>query len=138
MLLLGIELPRDLTNKDDEHVAAGLGYLVHLLVLLSKYLEIPLRYQLVYQASRSMIRDPVSAGNNAINNNSTNTVTNGLVLPLYRKNVEKDRFDRGLVWLQRDIEQILATKGLVYDFKREMLYNVHQLFMCEMCPKLAT
>ena len=85
-----------------------------------------------------MIRDPVSAGSNITANNSTSTVTNGLVLPLYRKNVEKDRFDRGLVWLQRDIEQILATKGLVYDYKREMLYNVHQLFICEMCPKLAT
>lgn len=26
--------------KDDEHVAAGLGYVVHMLVLLSKYLEV--------------------------------------------------------------------------------------------------
>ena len=36
----GIELPRDLSAKDDDQLAAALGYIVHLMLLLSKYLEV--------------------------------------------------------------------------------------------------
>ena len=133
-IILGVELPRDLYSKEEEYIAAGLGYLVHLLMLLSKYLEIPLRYQLIYQGSRSMIRDPVSSSNVP----GTMTASGGLVLPLYRRNVDRERFERGLVWLQRDVEQILACRGLNYDHKRDMLCNLQQLFVCEICPKLAT
>jgi hypothetical protein len=37
-----IELPNDLiaTVKDDDVVASGLGYVVHLLLLCSKYLDV--------------------------------------------------------------------------------------------------
>ena len=40
----GLELPSDLSSVDDDHVSSALGYVAHLLVLLSKYLELPLRY----------------------------------------------------------------------------------------------
>ena len=40
IVIRGIDLPKDLYSKDEEHVAAGLGYVVHLLLLLSKYLEV--------------------------------------------------------------------------------------------------
>ena len=131
----GVELPRDLSQKDDEAVAAGLGYVVHLLILLSKYLEVPLRYQLIYQASRSMIRDPISSGGLP---SSTSISGGGLVLPLYRRNVDRDRFERALIWLQRDVEQLLACRGLGFDTKKDMLGNLQQLFVCDMCPRLAT
>lgn len=123
----GIELPTDLTaNKDDEQVAAALGYVVHLTLLASKYLEVPLRYQMLFMGSRSFIRDPVLGS------------TSG-TLPLFRRNVEKERFDRAVSWLRRDIEQLLQTRGVLYDHTKEsnILYNLHQLFFCEMCPKLA-
>ena len=42
--------------------------------------QIPLRYQLLFMASRSFIRDPV--------------VGNGTTLPLFRRGTERDRFDR--------------------------------------------
>lgn len=54
-----LELPADLNMRDDEHISSALGYVVHLVLLLSKYLEVPLRYRLIYNASRSMIKDPV-------------------------------------------------------------------------------
>ncbi len=98
--------------------------------IVSVYWKIPLRYQLVFQASRSMIRDPVTGGA------SSSSANGGLVLPLYRKNVDRDRFERALVWLQRDIEQLLSSRGVAYDLKKDMLCNLHQLFVCEMCPKL--
>lgn len=44
----GIELPRDLSLKDDDQLAAALGYVVHLMLLLSKYLEVrKLDYNLI-------------------------------------------------------------------------------------------
>ena len=36
----GVEIPYDFQSKDDELLAAGLGYIVHLLLLISKYLEV--------------------------------------------------------------------------------------------------
>jgi len=38
----GVELPYDLnsTSKDDEHVSSALGYVAHLVFMLSKYLQV--------------------------------------------------------------------------------------------------
>ena len=58
-------------------------------------------------------------------------------MPLFRRNVDKDRYERGILWLKRDIEQILLCRGLTYETNKDILYNIHQLFLCEMCPKLA-
>ena len=112
--------------KDDEHVSAALGYVVHLTLLASKYLEVPLRYQMLFMGSRSFIRDPVLGAT-------------GGTLPLFRRNVEKERFDRAVAWLRRDVEQLLQTRGVLYEHGRDsnILYNLHQLFFCEMCPRLA-
>jgi hypothetical protein len=70
-----------------------------------------------------MIRDPLqgSAG----------------TLPLFRRNVEKERFDRAVSWLRKDIEQLLSSRGVNYESNKDILCNLHQLFQCEMCPKLA-
>eukprot|EP01035_Chromulina_nebulosa_P017769 gene17769-23371_t len=120
----GIELPYDLINqRDDEQLSSGLGYIVHLLLLASKYLEIPLRYQLFYYASRSMIRDPITGI--------------GQALPLYRKNNDRERFERAVIWLKKDIEQLLSSRGLNYDSKKDMLFNINQLFACQLCQGMA-
>eukprot|EP00968_Pinguiococcus_pyrenoidosus_P015575 scaffold1439_cov282-Pinguiococcus_pyrenoidosus.AAC.11 len=61
----GLELPKDLSGKDDEHISSALGYAAHLVLMLSKYLAVPLRYQILYYSSRSAIRDEVRDGANA-------------------------------------------------------------------------
>lgn len=48
----GLELPTDLYSIDDERVSSALGYTAHLVCMLAKYLKVPLRYQLIYNASR--------------------------------------------------------------------------------------
>ncbi len=73
--------------------------------------------------SRSFIRDPVTS--------------NGTTLPLFRRNVEKDRFDRAVQWLRRAVEQLLMARGVPYEPTQNLLLNVHALFQCEMCPKLS-
>lgn len=48
----GLELPADLYSMDDERISSALGYTAHLVCMLAKYLQIPLRYQVIYNASR--------------------------------------------------------------------------------------
>jgi hypothetical protein len=105
-------------------VSTALGYVVHLLLLTSKYLEVPLRYTLMYHASRSFVKDPVY--------NSGNTT-----LPLFRKGNEREKFERAIQWLKKDIEQLLQSKGLPYDPAKDILYNIKQFFECKLCNSLA-
>jgi Vacuolar sorting 38 and autophagy-related subunit 14 len=58
-LIRGLENPRDPLSGavPDDVLAAALGYLCHTVMLLSKYLDIPLRYRLSYNSSRSHIHD---------------------------------------------------------------------------------
>lgn len=63
--------------------------------------------------------------------------TNGTI-PLYRRNVEKERFERALLWLRKDVEQLLLSRGIPFDPALDVLANLHQLFACELCPRLAT
>jgi len=122
----GLEFPPlDCPARDDEHLATVLGYIVHVVLLLSKYQQISLRYQLLYYSSRSMVRDPTASG-------STNQN-----LPLYRTNTEPERFRKAVLWLAKDIEQILMIKGQTYDRRKDMLFNLHQIFLSEMIPQFS-
>jgi hypothetical protein len=132
----GIELHLDST-RDDEVVSTGLGYVVHLLLLVSKYLEVPLRYQLLFYASRSMIRDPIAT---TVPHNTaavSSAAQAGVTLPLYRRGNERERFEQALQWLRADVEQLLQTRGVPYVPRQSLLYNINQLFNCELCPTVA-
>ena len=120
----GIEFqsPFEGSQRDDEQISTVLGYIVHLSLLVSKYLEIPLRYQLLFFASRSIIRDPVQKDPKEQN------------LPLYRKDVEPERFRRAMQWLTRDVEQLLAARDVAYAPNKDLLYNLSRLFRSEMDP----
>mmetsp|Transcript_17075 Transcript_17075/g.28515 ORF Transcript_17075/g.28515 Transcript_17075/m.28515 type:complete len:512 (-) Transcript_17075:159-1694(-) len=120
----GVELPMVIDNslKDDEQISTALGYIVHILLLTSKYLQVSLRYDVIYSSSRSMIRDAV--------------LGRGSTLPLFKRGVERERFDRALIWLQKNIEQLMDSMGYKYSRKFSMLYNLSHLFDCEICPKL--
>ena len=81
----GLDLPYNYEAKDDEVVSSALGYVTHLMLMLSKYLQIPLRYQLVYSASRSAVRDRVAPGRDTPSPTSN-------IYPLYRRGVDNARF----------------------------------------------
>ncbi|KAJ3318068.1 hypothetical protein HDV06_000835 [Boothiomyces sp. JEL0866] len=49
-----------LSKGTKEGIAMGLGYLAHLVVMISVYLNIPLRYPITIKSSRSSIHDPIS------------------------------------------------------------------------------
>lgn len=58
-------------------------------------------------------------------------------LPLFRRGSERERFDRAIVWLKKDIEQLLQVRGHSYDPNREILGNLQLLFSCEACNSMA-
>jgi hypothetical protein len=93
--------------------------------MLSKYWEVPLRYQLLYHGSRCLVRDLAAS--------STATI-----YPLFRHYNDKDRFEKGISWLRVDLEQLLQTRGLIFDNGRSLLANLVQLQQaCDICPSLA-
>ena len=118
--------PFDGPAKDDEQLATVLGYISHVIVLLAKYQQINLRYQLLYYSSRSMIRDPTANGGSIHQN-----------MPLYRTNAEPEKFRKAIFWLEKNVEQILLTKGLNYDSSKNMLQNLHLLFRNELIPQFS-
>lgn len=66
-----------------------------------------------------------------------NAVGRGGALPLFKRGVERDRFDRALLWLQKDIEQLMMIRnGTAYDKRKSMLANLKQIFACEECLKM--
>jgi hypothetical protein len=130
----GAELPADChsaaVQRDDEQIATALGYAVHLLLLISKYFDIPLRYQLIFCASRSLIADTNPP-------TPLTTAVAPVLMPLFKRGVERERFDCAVAWLKKDVQQILLTRGLEYEHKRELLYNLDKFFTCRLCQKLA-
>merc|ERR1712079_461707 len=87
----GIHLPHDMhsltTAASDEIISAGLGFVCHVVSLCSKYLSIPLRYRVIFNSSRSAVRDDDFD-----------------VFPLFKERVvEKEQFDRAVVLLHRNI-----------------------------------
>ncbi len=59
---------------------------------------------------------------------------NSIVYPLYRKTTEKEKFDKALIYLTKDIEQLLISVGLNYEPKKHFLENLNNFFLQHMWP----
>ncbi len=85
------------TNSDgDEQSSTALGYCGHLVLMLSKYLGVPLRYRIIYRSSRSDICDDV--------------VQAASQFPLYLKGSDERRFQCGCILLNKNIEHMLNVR----------------------------
>lgn len=62
--------------------------------------------------SRSLVRDY-----------GTNTT-----VPLFRRNMEKERFERAVMWLKADVEQIMTYLGIFVDRTKSLPYQLRLLF----------
>ncbi|XP_031428054.1 UV radiation resistance-associated gene protein isoform X2 [Clupea harengus] len=96
-VICGVKLPNseDFQAKDDGSVAVALGYTAHLVLMVSCFLQIPLRYPLIHKGSRSSIRD---------------TITDKLTekereFPLYPRG-ERFQFEYGVYLLNKNIAQV--------------------------------
>jgi hypothetical protein len=91
----------DMASYEEEAISTALGFTCHYLLLFSKYLEVPLRYTIVLQGSRCLVRDDASGA--------------PAEFPLYWKGVEMYKFDIGIVLLRRNIVQLLLSENIFVD-----------------------
>lgn len=97
----GLKLPTtQLTAYDEEQISTALGYVAHFVLLLSKYLNIPLRYRIIYRGSRSTICDDTASYTQ---------------FPLYFKSVEDKRFELAFFFLNKNIEHVTTNNNNKYN-----------------------
>uniref|UniRef100_A0A8C6LDE5 UV radiation resistance associated n=1 Tax=Nothobranchius furzeri TaxID=105023 RepID=A0A8C6LDE5_NOTFU len=96
-VICGVKLPNsdDFQARDDGSVAVALGYTAHLVLMISCFLQMPLRYPLIHKGSRSSIKD---------------TITDRLTekereFPLYSRG-ERFHFEYGVYLLNKNIAQV--------------------------------
>ncbi|KAF0700449.1 Aste57867_9033 [Aphanomyces stellatus] len=109
----------DIANgKDEELLSTALGYIAHFVFLLAKYLNVNLRYAIVHLSSRSYMRDDVNDPHGEY--------------PLYRRGVDKERFEKAFLFLKKDVEQLLSARGLDPGQQGQLLMRLTSLVESEM------
>lgn len=99
-------------NGCEEEVSSALGNCCHLLSLMSRYLDVPLRYQMEVMGSRSSIYDD----------------TRTMKFPLYLKGADPDRFTNALFFINKNVEQILDSVGIKPDNLLRTLSNLRLVY----------
>lgn len=114
-VICGVKLPNseDFQAKDDGSVTVALGYTAHLVLMISFFLQIPLRYPIIHKGSRSSIKD---------------TITDKLTekereFPLYPRG-ERFQFEYGVYLLNKNIAQLRYQHGLSTPDLRQTLPNL--------------
>jgi hypothetical protein len=106
-------------DADADTTSAALGYVAHMVVMLSLYLAVILPYPISPHGSTSTISDPL-----AMNNSKE---TNTCLYPLYMKGVVRYRFEYGVFLLNKDIEMLSNALGLRPIDMRQTLPNLKYL-----------
>ena len=103
-VIANLPLPKDIHSQSvtDEQISTALGFTCHALSLTSKYLAIPLRYQMVCKFSRSAIFS--DQGTRA-------------VYPLFRERgvIDRQQLDYGVLLLERNIQCLFNTRNLSFN-----------------------
>uniref|UniRef100_A0A3B4H8A1 UV radiation resistance associated n=1 Tax=Pundamilia nyererei TaxID=303518 RepID=A0A3B4H8A1_9CICH len=114
-VICGVKLPNseDFQAKDDGSIAVALGYTAHLVLMISCFLQIPLRYPVIHKGSRSSIKD---------------TITDRLTekereFPLYPRG-ERFHFEYGVYLLNKNIAQLRYQHGLTTPDLQQTLPNL--------------
>ncbi|KAL0994379.1 hypothetical protein UPYG_G00121460 [Umbra pygmaea] len=114
-VICGVKLPNseDFQAKDDANVAVALGYTAHLVLMISCFLQIPLRYPVIHKGSRSSIKD---------------TITDKLSekereFPLCPRG-ERFQFEYGVYLINKNIAQLRYQHGLSTPDLRQTLPNL--------------
>ncbi|KAF2015065.1 hypothetical protein BU24DRAFT_451959 [Aaosphaeria arxii CBS 175.79] len=103
--ICGLPLPNSEYDDAKEDVtAAALGYVAHIVSLLSPYFSIILPYPITQKGSTSTIDDPLAMRTNNQNNPRT--------FPLFMKGVVRYRFEYGVFLLNKNIEILSNAIGI--------------------------
>lgn len=85
-------------DADEAVTSAALGYVAHVVYILSFYLSVPLRYPVKFEGSRSFIKDPISV------------IQGARTFPLWSRGSPLYRFEYAIFLLNKDIEQVSAVQ----------------------------
>ncbi|KAF0362032.1 uv radiation resistance protein [Gigaspora margarita] len=156
--ILGVPLPNSVfTGCDEEQVATALGFTCHLINMLAYYLGVPLKFPMTPMSSKSIIRDPISTSlSSSRQGYVTDFVTCrmplkrvidqiifsvhscegccsnnqlGALFPLYSKGVDRFRFEYAVFLLNKNIEQLMNSQGLLVMDLRHTLPNLKYLIL---------
>ncbi|KAM7300609.1 UV radiation resistance-associated protein isoform X1 [Ixodes scapularis] len=115
-----VHLPNseDFNDRDDLMISVALGYVTHVLLMMSHFLDVPLRYPLIHYGTNSSVRD------NLVEHFSDKERE----FPLYLKGKEKMLFNYSVYLLNRNIAQLRCNCNLATKDLRFTLHNLHGLF----------
>ncbi|RHZ84926.1 hypothetical protein Glove_74g133 [Diversispora epigaea] len=111
--ILGVSLPNSVfTGCNEEHVGTALGFTCHLIQMLAYYLGVPLKFPMTPMSSKSLIFDPISP------------LSIPRQFPLYSKGVDRFQFEWAVFLLNKNIEQLMNSQGLIVADLRHTLPNL--------------
>ncbi|KAK6516779.1 hypothetical protein TWF506_006668 [Arthrobotrys conoides] len=114
--ICNLHLPNEPPEGHNEDViAAALGYVAHLVYLLSFYLSVYLRYPILPKGSSSMVQDPISV------------IQGSRYFPLWAKGVPYFRFEYAIFLLNKNIEQLMESQKCIVLDIRQTLPNLKYL-----------
>lgn len=90
------------SGHDETMIAIGLGYVCHMLLMISQFLNVPLRYSIHFYGSRSCITDHISS----------NLPDKTREFPLHSKGKDKRCFEYGVFLLNKNVAQLRIYSGL--------------------------
>ncbi|CEG46492.1 uv radiation resistance-associated protein [Plasmopara halstedii] len=100
-------------RNDEEMISTALGYIAHLVFMLSKYLHVNLRYRVVPYSSRSFLKDEINDPSGEY--------------PLYKRGVEKERHEKAIRFLRKNVEQLLFARSLDPTLEAPILARLKEL-----------
>ena len=119
--IAGIPLPDDVHHPatSDDQISTALGFTCHLMVLLSKYLDLPMRSKIVCKFSRSAIIDEGREDDKSA----------AVVYPLFRERgvVDREQLDHGLVLLTRNCDDLLRRRQVEFGVEWNILAKLDRL-----------
>ncbi|KAL4220752.1 hypothetical protein ACF0H5_021146 [Mactra antiquata] len=119
LCICGVHLPNSeqFQGQDDTMCSVALGYTCHLVEMMSQILDIPLRYPMNHNSSKSTIIDHIHSKLNEKDQ----------TFPLYMKGKEKFQFNYGVFLLNKNISQMRFNCGLGTVDLRLTLPNIKSL-----------
>lgn len=114
-VICGVKLPNseDFQARDDGSVAVALGYTAHIVLMISYFLQVPLRYPVVHKGSRSSIKDNIT----------DQLAEKEREFPLYPRG-ERFQFEYGVYLLNKNIAQLRYQHALSTPDLRQTLPNL--------------
>ncbi|MFH4981123.1 hypothetical protein AB6A40_007832 [Gnathostoma spinigerum] len=117
----GAHLPDvySLVGHQEIEVDAAIGYVVHMLLMLSSILNVSLRYPLVFFGSRSYVINPCSE----------------TTYPLYCTTRSRDKLEKAMDYVNRNIAQLRSDCGLRVRNVKKTLLNLQDLLLHLTCKE---